>query len=129
MQMHRIISLTSILVMLLIPVFGFFLVAQPQLEAASKADQQRVETEAQIAASTQVVAQLAADSARMPELNNDLNDLRTSIPAGADSEGYIDGIAALAKVAHVAVVGLSVDASVPYVAATPPVDPNAVAPD
>lgn len=125
MQQHRIISLASILVMLLIPVIGWFLVAQPQLAAATTADQQRADMDAQIEASTAVVAQLKADSAKLPELNDDLNHLRTSIPAGIDSEGYIDGIAALAGSAGVVITALTVDQPIVYV---PAVDPNAAAP-
>ena len=45
MQQHRIISLASILVMLIIPVIGWFLIAQPQLAAAASADQQRADTD------------------------------------------------------------------------------------
>jgi Tfp pilus assembly protein PilO len=129
MQQHRIISLASILVMLLIPVVGWFLVAQPQLEAAAAADQQRSATEAEIAAHQLVVAQLKIDSKNLPQLNGDLNDLRTSIPADADADGYIDGLAALARVAKVDVVGLTVSEAVAYTPAVPPVDPAAQATD
>jgi Tfp pilus assembly protein PilO len=129
MQKHRVLSLASILAMLLIPALAFLLVAQPQLEAAASADQQRVETEAQITASAAIVAQLKADSAKLPELNGDLNDLRTSIPFGVDSSGYIDGLDALAKIAKVSITGLTVGDPEAYTPATPPVDPNAVAPD
>lgn len=125
MQQHRIISLASILVMLLIPVIGWFLVAQPQLAAASTADQQRVAMEAQIAASSAIVAQLKEDSAHLPELNDDLDELRTSIPAGVDPSGYIDGLDALARLHHVSITSLTVADPTAYTAA---VDPNAVAP-
>jgi len=127
MQQHRIISLASILVMLIIPVIGWFVVAQPQLAAAQLADQQRADTEAQIQASTAVVAQLKADSAKLPDLNDDLNKLRTSIPAGVDSSGYIDGLDALALLSHVLITKLTVSDPVAYVAAVPPVDPAAAA--
>jgi Tfp pilus assembly protein PilO len=125
MQQHRIISLASILVMLLIPVIGWFLVAQPQLAAASTADQQRVAMEAQIAATSAIVAKLKEDSARLPELNDDLNELRTSIPAGVDPSGYIDGLDALARLHHVSITTLTVSDPLAYIAAT---DPTAVAP-
>jgi Tfp pilus assembly protein PilO len=114
MQQHRIISLLSILVMVIIPVVGWFLVAQPQLAAAAEADQKRADTEVQIAESTRVVAQLKADSAKLPELNDDLNDLRTSIPASVDSSGYIDGIDALARTSGVTITVLTVDDPVAY---------------
>jgi len=129
MQQHRIISLASILVMLLIPVIGWFLVAQPQFAAAATADQQRIATEAQIATSSAIVAQLKEDSAKLPELNADLNELRTSIPAGVDPSGYIDGLDALARISKVAITGLTVADPTAYTPAVPAIDPNAVAPD
>jgi hypothetical protein len=129
MQQHRIISLASILVMLLIPVIGWFLVAQPQLAAASTADQQRVGMEAQIAATSAIVAKLKEDSANLPELNDDLDELRTSIPAGVDPSGYIDGLDALARLNHVSITSLTVADPMAYTPATPPVDPNAVVED
>ena len=127
MQQHRIISLASIMVMILIPVIGWFLIAQPQLAAASLADQQRADMESQIQASTAVVAQLKADSAKLPELNDDLNKLRTSIPAGVDSSGYIDGLDALAQLSGVTISKLTVADPVVYSPAVPPVDPAAAA--
>jgi Tfp pilus assembly protein PilO len=114
MQQHRIISLLSILVMVLIPVIGWFLVAQPQLAAAAAADQQRADLEAQVQVSSAVVTQLKADSAKLPELNDDLNELRTSIPANVDSSGYIDGLDALARVSGVVITGLTVEQPVVY---------------
>ncbi len=129
MQQHRIISLASILVMLLIPVIGWFLVAQPQLAAASTADQQRVAMEAQIAASSAIVAQLKEDGANLPKLNDDLNELRTSIPAGVDPSGYIDGLDALARLNHVSITSLTVADPIAYTPAIPPADPNAAAAD
>ncbi len=127
MQQHRIISLLSIIVMIIIPVAGWFLVAQPQLAAAAYADQQRAETEMQIQLSSAIVQKLKEDSARLPELNDDLNTLRTSIPADVDSEGYIDGLDALARVSGVTITGLTVDQPSVYAPATPAVAP--VVPD
>lgn len=129
MQQHRIISLASILAMLLIPAIGWFLVAQPQFSAAALADQQRVETEAEIAASSAIVAQLKEDSANLPNLNAELNGLRTSIPAGVDPSGYIDGLDALARISKVEITGLTVADPAVYSPAIPPNAPVAVAPD
>lgn len=129
MQKHRIISLASILAMLLIPVVGWFLVAQPQVAAAASADQQRIDTAAQIEASSAIVDGLRADSANMDELSSELDKLRTSIPAGVDSSAYLDGLSALASASSVTIRALTVGDAAPYVAAVPPVDPNAVAPD
>lgn len=129
MQKHRILSLASILAMLVIPLLGFLLVAQPQLDAASLADQQRADMEAQIAASAAVVAQLKADSDNLPALNDDLDALRTSIPFKVNSDSYIDGLDAIAILAGVSITGLTVDASRAYTPAAPQVDPTAAAPD
>jgi Tfp pilus assembly protein PilO len=120
MQTHRILSLGSILAMLLIPVIGWFLVAQPQLAAAAAADKQRTEIDSQIAASAAVVAQLKADSANLPELNDQLNDLRGSIPADVDPSGYIDGLGALATISGVSITGLTVGDPTAYSPATRP---------
>jgi Tfp pilus assembly protein PilO len=121
MQQHRIISILSVLSMVVILAIGWFLIAQPQLAAASSADQKRADVAAQIAASQIVVAQLKADSAQLPELLDELDELRTSIPAGVDPSGYLDGLSALAQVAGVQITGLTVEDPVAYTAATPPV--------
>jgi Tfp pilus assembly protein PilO len=107
--------------MLIIPVIGWFLVAQPQLAAASSADQQRADMQAQNAATALIVQNLKADSVNLPKLNDELDKLRTSIPAGVDSSGYIDGLDALAQLSHVTISSLTVESPAPYVAATPPV--------
>lgn len=124
MQQHRIAVLASVLVMLIIPALGWFLVAQPQLAAAATADQSRAEAAAQVAASQSVVDQLKRDSAKLPELESDLNDLRASIPAGVDPSGYIDGLSALAKVSKVQITQLGVDDPLAYVPAEGPAAPK-----
>jgi hypothetical protein len=121
MQQHRIISLLSVLAMVVIVAIGWFLIAQPQLAAAAAADQKRAAVEAQVAASQLVVAQLKADSAKMPELLDGLNELRTSIPAGIDPSGYLDGLSALATVSKVEITGLTVSDPVAY---SPPALPE-----
>jgi Tfp pilus assembly protein PilO len=129
MQQHRIISLLSILVMLIIPVIGWFLVAQPQLAAAASADQQRVEAAAQVAMTQAVVEQLKVDAENLPELVDELDDLRRSIPAGVDPSGYIDGLSALAKISGVKITALTVLDPLAYSPASPPADANAPAPE
>jgi Tfp pilus assembly protein PilO len=128
MQQHRIISLLSILVMLIIPVIGWFLIAGPQVTAAGLADSQRAEIETQNVASAAAVAQLKADSANLPKLNDELDQLRASIPADVDPSGYIDGLNAIAQVSGVSITNLTVEDAVAYVPATPPVDPAATPP-
>ena len=69
------------------------------------------------------------DSADLPALNDELNDLRTSIPAGIDPSGYIDGLDALARVSGVSINGLTVSEPLVYAPAVAGEDPNAIAPD
>ena len=120
MQQHRIISILSILAMVVILAIGWFLIAQPQLAAAAAADEKRAAAAAQVAASQIVVAQLKADAAKLPELLDELDELRTSIPAGIDPSGYLDGLSALATVAGVGITGLTVENPIAYTPATPP---------
>jgi Tfp pilus assembly protein PilO len=126
MQNHRILSLGSILAMLIIPVIGWFLVAQPQLAAAGEADAQRAAIAEQITATTAVVAQLKTDSEQLPDLMADLDELRGSIPADIDPSGYIDGLGALADLTGVSIVGLTVSDPQAYSPAKPEVDPDLV---
>lgn len=120
MQQHRILSLLSILVMLIIPVIGWFLIAQPQLAAAASADQQRQDVAAQVAASQLVVDKLKADSVRLPEMRKELDELRGSIPAGVDPSGWIDGLSALATISGVQITALTVSDPLAYSPAQPP---------
>lgn len=122
MQQHRILSLLSILVMLIIPVIGWFLIAQPQLAAAASADQQRQDVAAQVAASQLVVDKLKADSVRLPEMRKELDELRGSIPAGVDPSGWIDGLSALATISGVQITALTVSDPLAY---SPAQSPNA----
>jgi hypothetical protein len=122
MQQHRILSLLSILVMLIIPVIGWFLIAQPQLAAAASADQQRQDVAAQVAASQLVVDKLKADSVKLPEMRKELDELRGSIPAGVDPSGWIDGLSALATISGVQITALTVSDPLAY---SPAQAPNA----
>jgi Tfp pilus assembly protein PilO len=128
MQQHRIISLASILAMLLIPVMGWFLVAQPQFAAAANADTQRADLDAQNAVATTQVEQLQADSAKLVGLNNDMDELRQSIPFDADASNYIDGLTAIAATSGVVITGLTVGDASPYAAAVSATAPVAPAP-
>ena len=84
---------------------------------------------AQVAASQSVVDQLKRDSAKLPELESELDELRASIPAGVDPSGYIDGLSALAKVSKVQITQLGVDDPVAYVPAEAPAAPKPAASD
>lgn len=123
MQTHRILSGGTILLMIVLVVAGWFLVAQPQLAAASTANGQLTSAQAQIASTQQTISQLKSQQKGLPKLQLKLADLRKSIPEGAESSAFIDGINALAASAGVTIKSLSMSDAVPYtppVVATPP---------
>ncbi len=128
MQKHRIISLASILAMVLIPVIGWFLIAQPQFAAAALADTARAEADSQAAATMAAVAELKAQAEDLPALTGTLDELRGSLPAEVDSSAYIDGLNALAIATGVQITALSVDNPAAYTPAVAVVDPAAAAP-
>jgi len=118
MQTHRLLSGVTILLMVVLVVAGWFLVAQPQLAAASTANGQLASAQAQIASTQQTIDQLKSQQKGLPKLQLKLADLRKSIPEGAESSAFIDGINALAASAGVTIKALSMSDAVPY---TPPV--------
>jgi len=118
MQTHRLLSGGTILLMIVLVVAGWFLVAQPQLAAASTANTQLATAQAQIASTQQVITQLKSQQKGLPKLQLKLSTLRKSIPEGAESSAFIDGINALAAAAGVTIKTLSMSDAVPY---TPPV--------
>jgi hypothetical protein len=123
MQTHRILSGGTILLMIVLVVAGWFLVAQPQLAAASTANSQLTSAQAQIASTQQTINQLKSQQKGLPKLQLKLAGLRKSIPEGAESSAFIDGINALAASAGVTIKSLSMSDAVPYtppVVATPP---------
>ncbi len=120
MQAHRLLSGGTIFLMILLVVAGWFLVAQPQLAAASTANGQLATAQAKIASTQDAITQLKSQQKGLPKLQLQLAALRQSIPEGAESSAFIDGINALAASTGVTVNSLSMSDAVPY---TPPVAP------
>jgi Tfp pilus assembly protein PilO len=118
MQTHRVLSGATIFLMLVLVVAGWFLVAQPQLAAASTASDQLTSARAQMATTEGVIRQLKAQQKGLPKLKAELASLRQSIPEGAESSALIDGINALAAATGVTINSLSLADAVAY---TPPV--------
>ena len=125
MQSHRIISGLTILMMVVLVAAGYLLVAQPQLAAASTADQSLTTVNGQIASSQATIAHLKIEKKKLPSLKSQLAKLRQSIPSGAEISAYIDALNALARSTGVAITGIKVDSAVAY---TPPVVLAPVAP-
>jgi hypothetical protein len=63
---------------------------------------------------------LKVESAHLPELNDQLDQLRGSIPAGVDSSAYLDGLNALATVSGVQITTLTVGSATAYQPAVAP---------
>ena len=121
MQNHRVLSGLTILVMVVLVAAGWFLVAQPQLAAASTANEQLTGTQSQIAATRAAITELRSEQKNLPTLKKTLKGLQVSIPNDVESSAYIKGLNALAAASGLIITGITVDNPKPY---TAPVDPN-----
>jgi Tfp pilus assembly protein PilO len=122
MQSHRIISGLTVLVMIVLVAAGWFLVAQPQLAAASTANDQAAQAQTQIASTQATLASLKSEQKNLSTLKEQAKGLQLSIPANVDSSAYIRGLDGLAAAAGVTITTITVadpQAYVPPVVATP----------
>lgn len=120
MQSHRIISGLTIFLMVALVAIGYFVVAQPQLAAASTANDQLTSANAQLTATQATITQLKGEQTKLPALTAQLADLRGSIPTGAQIPSYIDGLNALANSSGVSITGITVAGAVAYAPPLPP---------
>ena len=125
MQSHRILSGLTVFLMVVLVAAGWFLVAQPQLAAADTANTTLAGVRSQTAATQATITRLMGEQKELPGLTKDLAALRLSIPAGADSSAYINGLDALAAASGVTITELKLDDPVVYSSPAPAV---AVAP-
>ena len=116
MQSHRIISGLTILMMVVLVAAGYLLVAQPQLAAASTANQSLTTVDGQIASSQATIARLKIEEKKLPSLKSQLAKLRNSIPLESEISAYIDALNALADSTGVAITAIKVDSAVAYTA-------------
>jgi len=114
MQTHRILSGLTVFLMVVLVAAGWFLVAQPQLAAAATANQSLAGVQSQSAATQATITHLIAEQKKLPELTKDLAALRLSIPGGAESSAYINGLNALAASAGVTITDITLDDPVAY---------------
>jgi Tfp pilus assembly protein PilO len=115
-QSHRILSGLTILVMIALVAAGWLLVAQPQLAAASTANDQIASVNTQVATTQTTINQLRAEQAKLPDLKAQLAALRSSIPTDADVSQYIDTLNALAGASGVTLTSIKVSPAAAYVA-------------
>lgn len=119
MQTHRILSALTVFLMVVLVAAGWLLVAQPQLAAASTANATLAGVQSQSAATQATIKQLIGEQKDLPRLTTDLAALRQSIPAGADSSAYINGLDALAAASGVTITELTLDNPVVYSSPAP----------
>lgn len=127
MQSHRLISGATILLMVVLVVAGWFLVAQPQLAAAATANTALTGVQTEIASTQASIKQLQNQQKDLPKLEQQLAELRTSIPATAAASSYIDGLNALAASSGVTLTSITVSDGVAYTSPVPPPAPAAAA--
>ena len=125
MQTHRLLSALTVFLMVVLVAAGWFLVAQPQLAAASTANATLADVQSQTAATQATIKQLIGEQKDLPQLTKDLAALRLSIPAGAESSAYINGLDALAAASGVTITALKLDDPVVYSSPAPPPAPAA----
>jgi len=119
MQTHRILSALTVFLMVVLVAAGWFLVAQPQLAAASTANTTLADVQSQSVATQATIKQLISQQKDLPKLTKDLAALRLSIPAGADSSEYINGLDALAAASGVTITELTLNDPVVYSSPAP----------
>jgi Tfp pilus assembly protein PilO len=115
MQTHRIISGLTIFVMVVLIAAGYFLVAQPQLAAASTANSQLVDAQSQITSAQAALVSLKNEQTKLPALKKQLQALQLSIPSDIEGSAYIRGLNDLASTAGVTITGISVSDPQAYV--------------
>jgi hypothetical protein len=119
MQTHRIISALTVFLMAVLVAAGWFLVAQPQLASASTANDSLAAVQSQSAATQATITHLIGEQKKLPALTKDLAALRLSIPGGAESSAYINGLDALAAASGVTITEITLDDPVAYTSAVP----------
>lgn len=113
-QANRLWTIGAITVMVVLIIAGWFLGAQPFIDAASRADAERSAIETQNATSQIAIAQLAEANANLPALEREYATLQESIPSTSDTAPFINGLDGLAQSAGVQVTGFTVGDPIPY---------------
>ncbi|HEY4151848.1 MAG TPA: hypothetical protein VGM38_00860 [Pseudolysinimonas sp.] len=119
MQTHRILSALTVFLMVVLVAAGWFLVAQPQLAAAATANQSLAGVQTQSAATQATITRLIGEQKNLPDLTKDLAALRLSIPGGAESSAYINGLNTLAAASGVTITEIRLDDPVAYTSPAP----------
>jgi len=117
MNVTRLWAVISALLVVVVGAFGYFVGIQPQLDAASKADQARSSVEDQNAIYEITLTRLRAEAENLPELQAALAEARVSIPAKANLSTFLQQLSDLASAAGVTVASVTTSDALGFVAA------------
>ena len=107
MNRNRAVVIGSVLIVVVVVIFGWLLGIQPQLDSAAAADTQRTTVEAQNALHEAELAVLQEQRPKLPQLKEELAELRRSVPANADLERLLGDLHALAAASGVTVTNFT----------------------
>ena len=111
---NRLWVIGSVTVMIVALLAGWFLGAQPFVNAATVADESRIAIDAQNASQRAILAQLAEENENLPELQAEYQGLAKSIPSSAGTSAFITGLDSLAASTGVQVTGITIGQPVAY---------------
>lgn len=114
MSKNRLWLIGAALIMVVIAGGGWLIGIQPQLSAASLADQTRVNVEAQNAGHEALLIKLKKDYEGIEALKGQLAALRIAVPASAEMPSFVTELNSLAGSHNVTVKSITVADAKPY---------------
>ena len=119
MDKNKLWVVGAVLVMVALAAGGWLIGIQPQLSAVDAANQNRVSVESQNAKNQLLLTKLKRDYEGIVALKNQLDTLRTAVPAGADISTFVSELNGLASTHKITVKSISVSDAKPYAPAPP----------
>lgn len=116
MNRQRLWVIGSIILTIAILVFGWFLAISPMLGAATTANSQRAEVDAENVKQEQVLAQLKLDFENIDELRAERAKLELAIPSDESLDLFLDELSSIAGASGVTVVTVAAATPSPFVA-------------
>ena len=111
---NRLWVIGSVTVMVITLVAGWFLGAQPFLDAAASDDLERASIEAQNTAQQAEIARLTEENKDLDSIDAEYKALQKSIPSSPSTASFIQGLDGLAASTGVQVTGITVSESQAY---------------
>lgn len=122
---NRLFAIGSVTLMIALVVAGWFLAAQPFIDAAAAADTERAAVDSQNQTHQAQISQLVNEKKQLPALKSQLLALNSSIPSSSDTSGFITALNALAVSTGVQITGITIGDPQAY---TVPVSASKAAP-